>query len=76
MLLSFNTILLLYICLLILFYVAGATFMAAGASSPELFTSMLGLLMKSNIGLGTVVGRWVWMLAAAATAHYSPAAAC
>lgn len=37
--------------------VAGATFMAAGASSPELFTAMIGLLVyDSNIGVGTVVG--------------------
>ena len=37
--------------------VAGATFMAAGASSPELFTSLIGLLIyDSNIGVGTVVG--------------------
>ena len=37
--------------------VAGATFMAAGASSPELFTSLIGLLVyNSNIGVGTVVG--------------------
>jgi hypothetical protein len=37
--------------------VAGATFMAAGASSPELFTSLIGLLVdQSNIGVGTVVG--------------------
>ncbi|KAJ1417318.1 solute carrier family 24, member 3, partial [Ochromonadaceae sp. CCMP2298] len=37
--------------------VAGATFMAAGASSPELFTSFIGLIIyDSNIGVGTVVG--------------------
>ena len=37
--------------------VAGATFMAAGASSPEMFTSFLSLLVfHSNIGVGTVVG--------------------
>mmetsp|Transcript_90896 Transcript_90896/g.177893 ORF Transcript_90896/g.177893 Transcript_90896/m.177893 type:complete len:747 (+) Transcript_90896:58-2298(+) len=37
--------------------VAGATFMAAGASSPELFTGIIGLLIyDSNIGVGTVVG--------------------
>mmetsp|Transcript_14064 Transcript_14064/g.23385 ORF Transcript_14064/g.23385 Transcript_14064/m.23385 type:complete len:785 (+) Transcript_14064:66-2420(+) len=37
--------------------VAGATFMAAGASSPELFTSFIGLIIyNSNIGVGTVVG--------------------
>lgn len=37
--------------------VAGATFMAAGASSPEMFTGFIGLLIyDSNIGVGTVVG--------------------
>jgi Ca2+/Na+ antiporter len=37
--------------------VAGATLMAAGASSPELFTAAIGLLVyNSNIGVGTVVG--------------------
>jgi Ca2+/Na+ antiporter len=37
--------------------VAGATFMAAGASSPELFTSFIALFINhSAIGVGTVVG--------------------
>ena len=36
--------------------VAGATFMAAGASSPELFASMIGVLSGSAVGAGTVVG--------------------
>lgn len=36
--------------------VAGATFMAAGASSPELFVSLTGVLNNSPVGTGTVVG--------------------
>lgn len=36
--------------------VAGATFMAAGASSPELFASLIGVLSGSAVGIGTVVG--------------------
>jgi Ca2+/Na+ antiporter len=37
--------------------VAGATFMAAGASSPELFISFLGLFVQnSTIGVGTLLG--------------------
>lgn len=37
--------------------VAGATFMAAGASSPELFTAFIALFVNhSSIGVGTVVG--------------------
>lgn len=36
--------------------VAGATFMAAGASSPELFASLVGVLSGSSVGAGTVVG--------------------
>ena len=36
--------------------IAGATFMAAGASSPELFASMIGVLTHSAVGVGTVVG--------------------
>lgn len=34
----------------------GATFMAAGASSPELFASMIGVMSNSAVGVGTVVG--------------------
>ena len=34
--------------------VAGATFMAAGASSPELFASLIGVLTHSAVGAGTV----------------------
>nr|CAB3266162.1 sodium/potassium/calcium exchanger 1-like [Phallusia mammillata] len=41
--------------------VAGATFMAAGGSAPELATSLIGLfLAKSNVGIGTIVGSAVF----------------
>ncbi len=41
--------------------VAGATFMAAGGSAPELFTSILGVFVaKSQIGFGTIVGSAVF----------------
>jgi Ca2+/Na+ antiporter len=37
--------------------VAGATLMAAGASSPELFSSIVSLFIThSALGLGTIVG--------------------
>jgi len=37
--------------------VAGATFMAAGGSAPELFTSLLGTLVtQDDVGFGTIVG--------------------
>merc|ERR1711871_1121445 len=37
--------------------VAGATFMAAGGSAPELFTSIMGAFVaNSDIGFGTIVG--------------------
>eukprot|EP00297_Palpitomonas_bilix_P004522 CAMPEP_0113918324 /NCGR_PEP_ID=MMETSP0780_2-20120614/33285_1 /TAXON_ID=652834 /ORGANISM="Palpitomonas bilix" /LENGTH=681 /DNA_ID=CAMNT_0000918113 /DNA_START=267 /DNA_END=2312 /DNA_ORIENTATION=- /assembly_acc=CAM_ASM_000599 len=44
--------------------VAGATFMAAGSSAPELFTSLVGSLMTtdSNPGPGTIVGSAVFNL--------------
>jgi hypothetical protein len=32
--------------------VAGATFMAAGASSPELFASLIGVITHSAVGAG------------------------
>uniref|UniRef100_A0A8B9NS99 Sodium/potassium/calcium exchanger 1 n=1 Tax=Apteryx owenii TaxID=8824 RepID=A0A8B9NS99_APTOW len=36
--------------------VAGATFMAAGGSAPELFTSLIGVFIShSNVGIGTIV---------------------
>lgn len=31
--------------------VAGATFMAAGGSAPELFTSLVGAFTDSNVGI-------------------------
>eukprot|EP01006_Ploeotia_vitrea_P034966 TRINITY_DN65827_c5_g1_i1.p1 TRINITY_DN65827_c5_g1~~TRINITY_DN65827_c5_g1_i1.p1 ORF type:complete len:720 (+),score=418.55 TRINITY_DN65827_c5_g1_i1:228-2387(+) len=41
--------------------VAGATFMAAGGSAPELFTSFIGTFIAvSNVGLGTIVGSAVF----------------
>eukprot|EP01062_Namystynia_karyoxenos_P007364 TRINITY_DN125_c0_g1_i2.p1 TRINITY_DN125_c0_g1~~TRINITY_DN125_c0_g1_i2.p1 ORF type:complete len:664 (+),score=236.39 TRINITY_DN125_c0_g1_i2:118-1992(+) len=41
--------------------VAGATFMAAGGSAPELFTSLIGVFIaKSNVGFGTIVGSAVF----------------
>jgi Ca2+/Na+ antiporter len=36
--------------------VAGATFMAAGSSAPELFTSVVGVTVDSDVGVGTIVG--------------------
>ncbi|XP_077379519.1 sodium/potassium/calcium exchanger 3-like [Festucalex cinctus] len=37
--------------------VAGATFMAAGSSAPELFTSIIGVFVtKGDVGVGTIVG--------------------
>jgi len=41
--------------------VAGATFMAAGGSAPELFTSIIGVFVAdSNVGIGTIVGSAVF----------------
>jgi K+-dependent Na+/Ca+ exchanger-like protein len=41
--------------------VAGATFMAAGSSAPELATSFLGVFVaKSAVGLGTIIGSAVF----------------
>lgn len=42
--------------------VAGATFMAAGGSMPELCTSFIGVFVapKSNVGFGTIVGSAVF----------------
>ena len=41
--------------------VAGATFMAAGGSAPELFTSLLGVFVaESDVGFGTIVGSAVF----------------
>lgn len=37
--------------------VAGATFMAAGGSAPEFFTSLIGVFfVESDVGFGTIVG--------------------
>lgn len=41
--------------------VAGATFMAAGGSAPELFTSLVGsCVAKSDVGFGAIVGSAVF----------------
>jgi len=42
--------------------VAGATFMAAGGSAPELFISFFGTFadLESNVGIGTIVGSAVF----------------
>jgi len=41
--------------------VAGATFMAAGGSAPELFTSIVGVfLARSDVGFGTIIGSAVF----------------
>lgn len=41
--------------------VAGATFMAAGGSAPELFTSIMGVFVaESDVGFGTIVGSAVF----------------
>jgi sodium/potassium/calcium exchanger 2 len=40
--------------------VAGATFMAAGGSAPELFTSIIGTFKQSSVGLGTIIGSAVF----------------
>lgn len=41
--------------------VAGATFMAAGGSAPEFFTSLFGIFFAQNsIGFGTIVGSAVF----------------
>ncbi|CAE7771417.1 SLC24A1, partial [Symbiodinium microadriaticum] len=54
--------------------VAGATFMAAGASSPEMFTSFIALFVNhSAIGVGTVVGSEIFnhMIICAGSVMYS-----
>eukprot|EP01038_Epipyxis_sp_PR26KG_P007320 gene7320-9974_t len=40
--------------------VAGATLMAAGGSAPELFTSLIGTFLKSDVGFGAIVGSAVF----------------
>ncbi|KAI0223167.1 Sodium/potassium/calcium exchanger 3 [Lamellibrachia satsuma] len=42
--------------------VAGATFMAAGSSAPELFTSVAGVAVQTDVGVGTIVGSAVFNL--------------
>ncbi|XP_023229789.1 sodium/potassium/calcium exchanger Nckx30C-like isoform X3 [Centruroides sculpturatus] len=43
--------------------VAGATFMAAGGSAPELFTSIIGVFISyDDVGIGTIVGSAVFNL--------------
>ncbi|XP_014674615.1 PREDICTED: sodium/potassium/calcium exchanger 3-like isoform X2 [Priapulus caudatus] len=45
--------------------VAGATFMAAGSSAPELFTSIIGVFIaKGDVGVGTIVGSAVFNILA------------
>jgi len=39
---------------------AGATFMAAGGSAPELFTAFIGTYAQSTVGFGTIVGSAVF----------------
>ncbi|EDV28886.1 uncharacterized protein TRIADDRAFT_14805, partial [Trichoplax adhaerens] len=40
--------------------VAGATFMAAGSSAPELFTSLASVTADNEVGAGTIVGSAVF----------------
>eukprot|EP00116_Pleurobrachia_bachei_P002338 sb/3462600/ len=41
--------------------VAGATFMAAGGSAPEFFTSVIGVFIsQSQVGVGTIIGSAVF----------------
>merc|ERR1719226_265317 len=40
--------------------IAGATFMAAGGSAPEFFTSMVGAFTASDVGIATIVGSAVF----------------
>lgn len=41
--------------------IAGATFMAAGGSAPELFTSIIGVFVSfDDVGIGTIVGSAVF----------------
>jgi len=40
--------------------VAGATFMAAGGSTPELFISFIGTFQRSDVGFATIVGSAVF----------------
>ena len=48
--------------------VAGATFMAAGGSAPEFFTSVIGVFIaQDNVGIGTIVGQSPHLLLTAAS---------
>merc|ERR1711988_2060970 len=40
--------------------VAGATLMAAGGSAPELFTSLMGVFQRGDLGFSTIVGSAVF----------------
>lgn len=43
--------------------ITGATFMAAGGSAPEFFTSVIGVFIaENNVGIGTIVGGFLWSL--------------
>lgn len=43
------------------FHDTGATFMAAGGSAPELFTSVIGVFVSfDDVGIGTIVGSAVF----------------
>jgi K+-dependent Na+/Ca+ exchanger-like protein len=55
--------------------IAGATFMAAGGSAPEFFTSLIGnFLGDSSVGIGTIVGSAVFnvLLVIGACAFVAP----
>ncbi len=55
--------------------VAGATFMAAGSSAPELFTSMISTLTEGDdLGIGTIVGSAVFNICViiAVSAMFAP----
>lgn len=57
--------------------VAGATFMAAGSSAPELFTALVDTFyFKTNVGLGTIIGSAIFniLVIIAASAGFSDAA--
>ena len=57
--------------------VAGATFMAAGSSAPELFTSLMGVFaVQNDVGIGTIVGSAVFNLCCiiGGTALFTPTA--
>merc|ERR550514_1803154 len=57
--------------------VAGATFMAAGSSAPELFTAIVDTFyFKTNVGLGTIIGSAIFniLVIIAASAGFSEAA--